>query len=344
MIPHYVVFGKHVRLPVGWATSLSPTAETHTLQGWVKQHQKALSHVYQTAKRQSQHQQERDQTRHNRQAKLAPLFPGERVLICNFRRRARGKLTPRWSPEPFVVIKQLREDHPVYVLRPEGKEAPTRTVHRNNLRPCPLNVLQDSREPAEELKLPTADQPNQLPPPTWWLPGLIMSSTQQPAAQTRDPAPAQQPDPPEEPAAPNEEPDHPNILYIALSDLILGCLWPGMGRARNSKEDTESDTRGTGRRQRTRTRRELHSESCTAEQRLPDGGSARTEGRAAGTRDEARDEARDWRVDARRQTLAAVRGRQSSAAMWRRRQETETNGGQTTLQGLPLAIPPQRKD
>lgn len=63
---HYVVFGRHARLPVDWAYGLSPTVEPHTLQGWVKRHQKALSHAYQAAKKQSQHRQERDQIRYNR--------------------------------------------------------------------------------------------------------------------------------------------------------------------------------------------------------------------------------------------------------------------------------------
>ena len=210
MTPHYVVFGRHARLPVDWATGLSPTVESHTLQGWVKQHQKALSHAYQAVKEQSQHRQERDRARYNRRAKLAPLLPGERVLVRNFRRRAKGKLTPRWTPEPFVVVTQLREGHPVYVLRPEGKEAPTRTVHRNNLRPCPLDVLQDSREPVGAPELSVVDPPNQLPPPTWWLPGLIMNSTRPLATQSIDPALAELPDPPEGPAAPSSEPEHPN--------------------------------------------------------------------------------------------------------------------------------------
>jgi len=161
------------------------------------------------AKQQSQHQQERDQTRYNRRAKIAPLLPGERVLIRNFRRRARGKLTPRWTPEPFVVVSQLREGHPVYVLRPEGKEAPTRTVHRNNLRPCPLNMLQEIREQTEEPSPLATDQPNHHPPPTWWLPGLIINPIQQ-AEPERDPAQADPPDPPAAPVALNNEPGHPN--------------------------------------------------------------------------------------------------------------------------------------
>lgn len=48
------------------------------------------------------------------------------------------------------MVKQLRENHPVHVLRPEGKEHPTRTVHRNNLRPFPLNMVQDNQEPTIE--------------------------------------------------------------------------------------------------------------------------------------------------------------------------------------------------
>ena len=141
MTPQYVVFGRHARLPVDWATGLSPTVESHTLQGWVKQHQRALSHTYQAVKKQSQHREEWDQARYNRRAKLAPLLSGERVLVRNFRRRIKGKLTPRWTQEPFVVVTQLREGHPVYVLRPEGKEAPTRTVHRNNLLPMPFKCV-----------------------------------------------------------------------------------------------------------------------------------------------------------------------------------------------------------
>lgn len=200
MTPHYVVFGRHARLPVDWATGLKPVAGSRTLSGWVKRHQEALSHAYQTEQTRTQHRQELDQTRYNRRAKLAPLLPGERVLIRNFRRRSKEKLNLKWTPEPFVVVRQLREGHPVYVLRPEGKEVPTRTVHRNNLRPCPLNVLQDSQVP-EKLGRTAIDQTDALPPPTWWLPGLLMKANQQPVGNMGESAPAHLPDPSVGPAA-----------------------------------------------------------------------------------------------------------------------------------------------
>lgn len=205
MTPHYVVFGRHARLPVDWATGLGPMVEPHTLQGWVRQHQRTLSQVYKTVKEHTRQRQQQDQARYNQRAKRTSLLPGERVLIRNFRRRARGKLTPRWTPEPFVVVSQLREGHPVYVLRPEGKEGPTRTVHRNNLRTCPLNVLQNNQEPEEELRGQETNMPPDLPPPTWWLPSLI-NATQQPTGPAPGPAQVSPPDPPQGPAAPIGEP------------------------------------------------------------------------------------------------------------------------------------------
>ncbi|KAL7855921.1 hypothetical protein AOLI_G00195250 [Acnodon oligacanthus] len=111
--------------------------------------------------------QELDQARCNRRAKLAPLLPGERVLIRNFHRRAKGKLNWKLTPDPFVVVRQLREGQSVYLLQPEGKEAPTRTVHHNNLRPCPLNVLQDSQVPdrPRPMAIDQTDAPSNLVAP-----------------------------------------------------------------------------------------------------------------------------------------------------------------------------------
>uniref|UniRef100_A0A3B3CY36 Integrase catalytic domain-containing protein n=1 Tax=Oryzias melastigma TaxID=30732 RepID=A0A3B3CY36_ORYME len=136
--PHYGVFGRHARLPVDWVTGLSSGTSHHTLEGWVKKHHEALQLANQAVKEYSEDKRGPARTRYNRNARLVPLLPGERVLIRNFRWRSKGKLAPRWGSEPFVIVKQLGEDHPTYLVHPEGKDTPTRTVHRNNLRPCLL--------------------------------------------------------------------------------------------------------------------------------------------------------------------------------------------------------------
>lgn len=81
-----------------------------------------------------------DQRCYNQRARVVPLLPGERVLVRNFRRRAAGKLAPRWVPIPHVVLGQPCLDEPVYLVRPEGQSGPGRTLHHNNLRPCLAGV------------------------------------------------------------------------------------------------------------------------------------------------------------------------------------------------------------
>uniref|UniRef100_A0A8C5DE49 Gypsy retrotransposon integrase-like protein 1 n=2 Tax=Gouania willdenowi TaxID=441366 RepID=A0A8C5DE49_GOUWI len=183
LTPHYVVFGRHARLPMDWTLGLRPTTQSQTLQGWAHQHNKTLSQVYQLVKEQSQKRQGRDATRYNRRATSVPLLPGERVLLRNFRRRAKGKLAPRWLPEPFVVVRQLRDGHPVYVVKPEGKEAPTRTLHRNNIRPCPLTVEHDA---GGEVGRDPVTAPQDLIPPTLWLPGIVTGTIMHPTPQMQD--------------------------------------------------------------------------------------------------------------------------------------------------------------
>lgn len=198
MTPHYVLFGRHARLPVDWASGLKPSGGRHSLEGWVQHHQNALCRAYEKTQQQARQRQERDAARYNRKARLLPLLPGERVLIRNFRRRARGKLTHKWRPEPYVIIKCLRENHPVYIIRPEGKEGPTRTVHRNNLRPCPLTILQEPPPAEPESQRPLNTQ-SQLPPPTCWLPGLVITQQSEPRAPECVPCPQRPQTPPPEP-------------------------------------------------------------------------------------------------------------------------------------------------
>lgn len=110
---------------------------TDDVEGWVRNHHQTLLQAYATVRNNVERRQQWNQTSYNKHARTLPLLPGERVLLRNFRRRAKGKLAPQWLPTPFVVVGQPRKDQPVFSIRPETKEGPIRTIHRNNLRPCP---------------------------------------------------------------------------------------------------------------------------------------------------------------------------------------------------------------
>lgn len=148
--PHFVLFGRHARLPIDVALGVAPPQERVPLDRWVQQHQEQLTAAYDQVLRHSGRRQGWDRRRYDARARALPLVPGERVLCRNFRRRARGKLAPFWVPEPYVVVSRLGSKELVYVVRPEGKSGPTRTIHRNNLRPCPGGwAIRDVVEPVQ---------------------------------------------------------------------------------------------------------------------------------------------------------------------------------------------------
>lgn len=128
LAPFYVVFGRHARLP-----GLVRPEQRATMHDWVRQHHDQLQGAYRLVKERMQQRQQQDQGRSNRGRCAQPLLPGERVLIRDFCHRSRGKLGYHWDPRPYVVQHQLEKDRPVYVVRPEGKEGPLRTIHQNNL-------------------------------------------------------------------------------------------------------------------------------------------------------------------------------------------------------------------
>lgn len=137
LAPFYVLFGRHARLPVDQMVGVERPRDRSTLPEWLRQHHARLQAAYQVVSEGSQQRQQQDQGRHPHKGGALPLLPGERVLVRNFRRRARGKLGYHWDPQPYVVLAQPSPHRPVYVLRPEGREGPTRTIHRNHLRMQP---------------------------------------------------------------------------------------------------------------------------------------------------------------------------------------------------------------
>ncbi|KAL7827464.1 hypothetical protein SRHO_G00331820 [Serrasalmus rhombeus] len=80
-----------------------------------------------------------DQARYNKRARATQLLPGERVLIRNLQRRARGKLEPRWVPSLFVVLSQSPPD-PTANIAPESTSAGTSMPARWSVVEVPLSM------------------------------------------------------------------------------------------------------------------------------------------------------------------------------------------------------------
>lgn len=77
MTPHFIVYGRHARLPVDWITTSSPSVSRYSLTDWVKQHHRTLMQAYIIVKANVQRRQQKDQQRYNRRVKGDSLLPGE---------------------------------------------------------------------------------------------------------------------------------------------------------------------------------------------------------------------------------------------------------------------------
>ncbi|MGH0119524.1 UNVERIFIED_CONTAM: hypothetical protein FKN15_006016 [Acipenser sinensis] len=66
------------------------------------------------------------------------LEEGARVLVRNVNLCRKHKIADHWEHAVHTVVRQVREELPVYVVRPEKEYEPERTLHRDMLQPCGL--------------------------------------------------------------------------------------------------------------------------------------------------------------------------------------------------------------
>lgn len=139
--PTYLMFGRHVRLPMDLLLGTGQSDGAQSTSEWVSQHHQRLHSAYQRVTKHLAMAAARNKRLYDRTAHDCPLLPGEWVLVRDNRRKGKGKLSDRWEPTPYVVVGRRGPDLPVYKVRPEGKPGPDRVLHRNLLRPCPNHPM-----------------------------------------------------------------------------------------------------------------------------------------------------------------------------------------------------------
>ena len=79
----------------------------------------------------------RGKRNYDKRMRSSALQVGDRVLVRNLTPRGGpGKLRSFWEDKIHVVVARKGEGSPVYDVRPESSQGPSRTLHRNLLLPC----------------------------------------------------------------------------------------------------------------------------------------------------------------------------------------------------------------
>ena len=89
----------------------------------------------------------RNKVRFDKRVTESSLDVGDHVLVRNVCLRGKHKLADKWEETVHVVVSQ-KGDHPVYTVKPENKDGPLKTLHRDLLLPCGFFPASEEEPPA----------------------------------------------------------------------------------------------------------------------------------------------------------------------------------------------------
>ncbi|XP_059923668.1 uncharacterized protein LOC132469690 [Gadus macrocephalus] len=127
--------GRQPRLPVDLAFGLPAIKPPKSHSQYVHDLRSRLEESYKVATKNALKIADRNKRRFDKRVVDSTLETGDRVLVRNVRIRGKHKLADRWESDVHVVVKRAG-DLPVYTVRPENKDGPLRTLHRDLLLPC----------------------------------------------------------------------------------------------------------------------------------------------------------------------------------------------------------------
>lgn len=108
-----------------------------------------LEESYRVATENASKTAERNKQRFDKRVVESTLEAGDRVLVRNVRIRGKHKLADKWESDVHIVVKHAG-DLPMYVVKPEGKDGPLRTLHRDLLLPCGFLPVTVSEQPPKQ--------------------------------------------------------------------------------------------------------------------------------------------------------------------------------------------------
>lgn len=121
--PYELMFGRKPRLPVDLAFGLASNTSFPSHSQYVKSLKSRLEESYRVATHNASKVADQNKKRFDRNVTVSALDSGDPVLVRNVRLRGKHKLSDKWEPEIYIVLKKAG-DMPVYTVCPEGKDGP----------------------------------------------------------------------------------------------------------------------------------------------------------------------------------------------------------------------------
>ena len=135
--PFFLLFGRSPRLPIDVIFDLTVETGAKSHAEYVAKWKSAMQEAYSLASKSARKNAMRGKKNYDKRVRSSALQVGDRVLVRNLTPRGGpGKLRAFWEDQIHIVVARKGEGSPVYDVRPESSQGPTRTLHRNLLLPC----------------------------------------------------------------------------------------------------------------------------------------------------------------------------------------------------------------
>ena len=142
--------GRHPRLPVDCLFDFEDDGESkHNHTEYVSKHLENMKAAYRKA---GEHLRKEARSREEAHSVRGPqqiLEAGTRVLTRNIV-QGRNKIQDKWNSSPFVVVKCLDTERPIYLIEPLDNSGPRRIENRTNLQTCRFENCSDSESSDDE--------------------------------------------------------------------------------------------------------------------------------------------------------------------------------------------------
>ena len=127
--PHYLMFGRHPRLPVDYYFPMVSAYEcSHRMPAYVTEVQRCFKEAYTEAHLQTNCEAKKQKHYYDRATSTAQLVPGNVVLTKNDAYQGKQKVKDQWSETEYVVVRQVADGVPAYEVKDEAGNV--KTIHR----------------------------------------------------------------------------------------------------------------------------------------------------------------------------------------------------------------------
>ena len=131
-LPHYLMFGRHPRLPVDYYFLMVSMFEcSHHVFAYVTEVRRCFKEAYAEAHLQMNCEAEKQKRYYDRTMSTVQFVLGDVVLMKNDVYQGKQKVKDRWSETEYVVVHQVADGIPMYEVDDEAGNV--KTVHCNQL-------------------------------------------------------------------------------------------------------------------------------------------------------------------------------------------------------------------